>query len=109
MDIASLHRPSPAASIPIEHLDRNARLSEADKVAEATRQFEAVLLRQILTAARKQVHLTGDDTPPSAADEMYQDMINTQLADAISRSGDFGLARSLQVQFQARGTTDGPT
>lgn len=83
----------------ISRLESNPRLSEEEKVAEASRQFEAVLLRQILTAARKTV-IPSDLEENSAASDMYRDMVNAHLADAISRAGTFGLARSLQVQLQ---------
>ncbi|MGE3309190.1 MAG: rod-binding protein [Limisphaerales bacterium] len=76
---------------------RNPRVSQSEKVAEASRQFEAVLVRQILSAARKTVIHSGLENE-SAAHGIYQDMINSQLADAITGAGGLGLARSLQVQ-----------
>jgi flagellar protein FlgJ len=76
---------------------RNPQVSESDKIAEASRQFEAVLLRQILSAARKTVIRSGLEQE-SAASDMYQDMINAHLADAITGAGGLGLARSLQLQ-----------
>jgi flagellar protein FlgJ len=76
---------------------RNPKVSESDKIAEASRQFEAVLLRQILSAARKTVIRSGLEQE-SAASDMYQDMINAHLADAITGAGGLGLARSLQLQ-----------
>lgn len=99
MDIGSLHAPVAAGTIPIERLEVSTQLTSADKVAEAARQFEAILLRQILTAARKSV-IQSDLQPRSATADVYEDMLNTQLADAISRAGSFGLANSLQSQLQ---------
>jgi Rod binding domain-containing protein len=66
-------------------------------VAEVARQFEAVLLRQILQDIRKPVlaPAEGDAT----ANGIYADMINNQMADSISRSGGFGLAKSLAAQL----------
>jgi Rod binding domain-containing protein len=36
----------------------------------------------------------------TAAQGVYQDMITSQLAESISRSGCFGLAKGLEVQLQ---------
>jgi hypothetical protein len=54
--------PIKAADVPIEQLAGNSKISDRDKVAEVSRQFEAVLLRQILQETRKSVrhgHLVG--------------------------------------------------
>jgi len=81
----------------LERYARNPHVSESDKIAEASRQFEAVLLRQILSEARKTVIRSGMEQESSATD-VYQDMINAHLADAITGAGGLGLARSLQLQ-----------
>lgn len=93
----SLH-PNHGTTVPLEQLQRNGRLTEREKVDEAARQFEAVLLRQILSEARKTI-IKSDDGTDSSATQIYQDMVNVQLADAISQSGSFGLARSLRDQL----------
>ena len=71
----------------------NSSISDDAKIGEVARQFEAVLLRQILSEARKPE--SGDPT----ASGIYNDMINNQLADTISRSGHFSLAKSLKSQL----------
>ncbi len=81
----------------LEKYSRNPNVSEADKVTEASRQFEAILVRQILGAARKSVISSGLERE-SAETGMYQDMVNAQLAEAITQSGGLGLARSLHIQ-----------
>ena len=54
MELTALSpRAAAAANLPLDQLANNARLSEAQKVAEAGRQFEAVLLRQILGEGMK--------------------------------------------------------
>ncbi len=91
--------PSPhAADIPIERLAANDHLSEKEKVGEACRQFEAVLLRQIIANGQK-THFKSSLTNTSASSEIYQDMFTNQLADCISRSGALGLAQSLSSQL----------
>ena len=67
-------------------------------MAEVSRQFEAVLLRQILQETRKS-SVSPSSSADASASGIYDDMINNQLADSISRSGSFGLARSLQGQL----------
>jgi peptidoglycan hydrolase FlgJ len=87
-----------AASLPLERLASNPNLSEAEKVAEVSRQFEAILLRQILTEAGKTTFKSTWNAP-SVSKDIYQDMISSQLADSISQAGTFGLARSFQHQL----------
>lgn len=98
MDVLPLQPHVRAADIPLERLAGNSHISDKDKVSETCRQFEAVLLRQIFAEARKTVIPSGmgqDD----AVSGIYGDMVNNQLADSVSRSGTFGLARSLQNQL----------
>jgi len=94
-----IHSPHPhvqASQLPLESLAGNPNISDDDKVAEVSRQFEAVLLRQILQQARKPGVAASS---PSLSSDVYSDMINQQLAQSISRSGAFGLAKSLQGQL----------
>jgi Rod binding domain-containing protein len=97
MNILAAHPAVQASQLPLESLAGNASISDADKVAEVSRQFEAVLLRQIMQDIRKPVlaPAQGDAT----ANGIYGDMINNQMADSISRSGGFGLAKSLAAQL----------
>ncbi len=99
MDLTPLRAKVSLESIPLESLAQNAHIPETEKIREVARQFEAVLLRQILTAARKTVIASGDEHESSTTG-IYQDMINSQLADAISQSGSFGLGTSLEAQLQ---------
>ena len=94
MEIGTIQPHVNAADIPLERLATNAALSEQKKVEELSRQFEAVLLRQILSEAQKTVFKTkySDD---STASQIYRDMTVQQLADSISRSGAFGLGKTL--------------
>lgn len=93
MHVQPHHAGLNASQLPLESLAGNPNISDSDKVAEVSRQFEAVLLRQILQEARKPDPSTSKD---SLSSDVYSDMINQQLADSISRSGAFGLAKSLQ-------------
>lgn len=99
MQISPLNTGVNASQIPIENLAADKRLSEAQKIGEVARQFEAVLLRQILSEAQKKIfHSTAD--PDSMAGGIYRDMMTDQLAEKISSSGSFGLARVLERQLK---------
>ena len=98
MEISPLHNGIKAGDLPLERLTQNLHLSEEQKIHEVCGQFEAVLLRQILSKARTPLfpsHCTLD----SSVNSIYRDMSTAQLADSISKSGSFGLARNLEVQL----------
>ena len=60
------------------------------KLAKAARDFEAVLLRRMLTALEKSVQASGK------GGSMYGSMIVDAMADAISKSGGFGMAKVVE-------------
>jgi flagellar protein FlgJ len=98
MDILPLQPRVNAADLPIEQLAGNPNVSQLDKIDQACKQFEAVLLRQILGEARRTVISSGGEQD-STVSGIYNDMVTSQLADSISRSGTFGLAKSLESQL----------
>jgi Rod binding domain-containing protein len=87
-----------AGSVQLERLAGNATVSEHDKVAEVSRQFEAVLLRQILAETQKPL-LNSKSADNTTAGSIYRDMITNQLADSMSKSGSVGLAKTLERQL----------
>ena len=98
MQIPALHSQLNSPAVSAEDLARNRNVTEKDKIHELCRQFEAVLLRQILNDAQKTV-IKSDLAPKSSAHDLYQDMAVNQLAEAISQSGSFGFARSLEQEL----------
>lgn len=98
METISLQRKIDPANVPLRELPANSNIPEKEKVGEVCRQFEAVLLLQILRDARKAV-LDSQKTQDSSNLEIYADMINQQLAESISHSGMFGVAKSLEGQL----------
>ncbi|HAV62994.1 MAG TPA: hypothetical protein DCY13_11590, partial [Verrucomicrobiales bacterium] len=80
---------------------------DADKAREVARQFEAVLLRQILESANK-TGIKGLFDEESASKDVYFDMMNYHLADSISRGGGLGLATALEAQLQRMVQTTEP-
>lgn len=106
MDIAPIQRKVDAAEIAPERLAGNTQLTKKEKIAEASRQFEAVLLRQILENSQKTVIKSkyGDDSASSA---IYRDQVTTQLADSISKAGTFGFAKTFEQQLNRPVETNG--
>src|SRR5450432_447493 len=98
MEIASLQRKVDASEIEPEQLAGNSQLSRSEKIAEASRQFEAVLLRQILESTQKTV-IQSKYAENSASSAIYRDQVTSQLAQSISKSGSFGLAKVFEQQL----------
>lgn len=72
--------------------------SDRDALVEAANAFEAIFLRQMLSAMQ-QAKL-GDDLTGSSATEQFQTMQHDQIADTMATSGDFGIAEMLLRQFR---------
>ena len=98
MTIAPIKTAVDAANTPVEELAGNKSLTEQQKIAEASRQFEAIMLRQILSESQKPV-ITSEFTDNSTAAGIYQDYITNTLADSMSKSGTFGLAKVFENQL----------
>lgn len=75
--------------------------TDKQKLTEATRQFEAMLIRQILQQARQTV-IKSKFTVHSMAGEIYHDLVNAQMAESMTKSGGLGLATSLEQQLSPR-------
>jgi flagellar protein FlgJ len=99
MQINRLQRQVQASDLTPEQLVGSKAVAEQDKIAEASRQFEAVLLRQVLADAQKPV-IRSAMVKDSTSASIYRDLITNQLADSISKSGSFGLAKVLEPQLQ---------
>ncbi len=101
MNIAPLTNHVSAADVPLERLAGNRNVTEEQKISEASRQFEALLLRQILQQTQKTV-IKSKYSDDSTAAGIYHDMVSSQLADTISKSGDVGLAKTLGRQLNGQ-------
>ena len=97
MNVAPLQNNS-ATDVPVEQLVHNRALTEQQKVGEVSRQFEALLLRQILQETQKTV-IPSKYSDTSTTASIYHDMVTNELADSISKSGTLGLAQSLERQL----------
>jgi flagellar protein FlgJ len=98
MDVSLIQSKINPADVPLDRLAGDTRLTDQQKVGEAGRQFEAILLRQILTAAQKTT-FKSKYTDDSTASSVYRDMTVKQLADSMSRGGGLGLAKALNKQL----------
>jgi peptidoglycan hydrolase FlgJ len=72
------------------------------KLSEAAQAFEAVILRQMLAAAR-QAKL-ADDVFGSGASDNFREMADARLADSLAALKQFGIASLLEQQL---GRVDG--
>ena len=99
MEISPLNREVQASQLPLERLASSKEVPQEQKIAEVSRQFEAVLLRQILTQAQKPMFKNTLMPGGGATSAIYQDMVTEQLADRISQGGTFGFAKVLQQQL----------
>jgi len=98
MPISAVQHNLRTSDLPLEKLAANPQLSQADKIAGASRQFEAIFLRQILANAQKPT-FPSRFNPQSFSSGIYQDMLTTEVADQISRSGAFGFGQVLASQL----------
>lgn len=71
---------------------------ESAAIQEVSRQFEAILVRQILNTAHIGAAF-GSEGGTSTTSEVYRDLLTNQLADQISKSGDLGMARQMERQL----------
>jgi hypothetical protein len=63
------------AEVPVEKIASSKTLNEQEKVAEMTRQFEAVLLRQVLNQAYKPAFKSTMMPDAGVTGSIYQDMM----------------------------------
>lgn len=84
----------------------NKNIPERDKLQAASRAFEAIMLRQILESTQKAV-IPSSMNAESSSKAIYRDMITSQLADGIAKSGQFGLAKSFDKEWLKQLGTQG--
>ena len=74
-----------------------AQASDHVKLAGASKQFEAIFVRQMLAAARKSSF--GDDNFGGQGIETFRQMQDERFADIAAESGAFGLGRTIEAQL----------
>lgn len=98
MNIPPIQSPVDASNTPIEELAGNKHLTQQQKIHEASREFEVVMLQQILAETQKPV-ITSELTDDSTAGDIYQGYISNALAESMSKSGSFGFAKIFEQQL----------
>jgi Rod binding domain-containing protein len=95
--------PTPIRTSPAAHAGSAAagvrNDTQSRKLRESTEQFEAVLLRQILTSAQKPL-LAKPLFGKSPGDDIVRDLKTERMAEQISRTGSVGLARYLETTLR---------
>ena len=109
MEINSIQRQPQASRMSLDRIQNNPLLSEQEKIGEASKQFESLLVKQFLAEAQKTT-FASNTRMGGAASSIYKDMVVTQLADSISQSGGFGMAKAIEPQLmqQTGGRTKQP-
>ena len=85
--------------LPTELLASRGSGDSPERVAEMSRGFEAILVRQILESAQKPL-LDKSPQANSSSAGIYRDLISNQLAESISQSGCLGLGATIQKQLE---------
>ena len=98
MQVAAIQPNVDASHLSPEELANNKRLTKEQKIAEASKQFEAIMVRQILAEAQKS-SIKTEFTDNSTASSIYKDFVTTQLADSMAHAGGMGLAKTFEQQL----------
>jgi Rod binding domain-containing protein len=99
MTITPIQSPAvDAQDIAPEDLMGNKSLTEDQKIAQASRQFEAIMLQQILSETQKPV-ITSEFTDDSTAAGIYQDYVTQTLSESMSKAGTLGFAKVFEQQL----------
>ncbi len=97
MNLAPIQTGLPALGTPAAP-GKAAAANDAGKIEESARQFEAMLVRQVLADTFKPTSATGGPAAPGA--DIYQGFVTDIVADHISRGGSLGISHLLQSQLQ---------
>ena len=98
MNISPVQSTAENPNVPIEDLAGNKHLTQQQKIHEASREFESIMLQQILSEMQKPV-ITSEFTDDSTAAGIYQDYISNALAEGMSKSDSFGFAKIFEQQL----------
>ncbi len=83
--------PVSSASLPVP-------VPEREKLAEVSKQFEAIFVRQMLAEARKS-HFGGQDLLGGQGMDTFRQMQDERFADIAAQRGSFGLAKMIEAQL----------
>ena len=72
--------------------------TDREKLAGAAKQFEAIFVRQMLSAARK-TDFGGEKLFDSQAMGTFRQMQDERVADTVSSTGAFGMAKMIEARL----------
>lgn len=72
--------------------------SERERLAEAAKQFEAIFVRQMLSAARN-TDFGGDELFGGDVDKTFHEMRDARFAEIAANTGALGLATKIEAQL----------
>ncbi|MBX2883448.1 MAG: rod-binding protein [Granulosicoccus sp.] len=90
--------PAPGASTPAEPGSAGVQSSN-DKILEVAGQFEALMLTSMMKSMR--ATLSGDSLAGSTQQDMYQEMMDKEIVESITRGQGLGLKQLLAQQLGA--------
>jgi Rod binding domain-containing protein len=92
----------------LRNIVHNDTFTEEQKIAEMSRQFESVLVKQFLEDGMKPI-FKGMLDESTAKHAMYRSLFTDALANNITQSSNFGFASALQAQLQPKAADNGTT
>jgi flagellar protein FlgJ len=87
----------------LQKLKNTATKDPNQGVKAAARQFEALMLNQMLKSMRAASAPMKSDLVESSSTDFYTEMLDTQLAQNMAGKGGLGLAERIEAQLRARG------
>ena len=103
MQVAAIKAKIDTSHLTPEQLANDKQLTKEQKIAEASKQFEAIMVRQILAESQKS-QIKTEFTDNSTASGIYKDFVTDQLATSISHAGGIGLAKTFEQQLSRPAT-----
>ena len=100
------YQPSPLASTSdLGRLANHPHLKEEEKMEAVAKEFEVMLVKQVLKSAQQPMTDSGSTLfPTQGTGAIYGDMMVDTLAGSIGRAGQLGLARMFQQQLASQPT-----
>lgn len=98
MNAVSNILPEKAMDLPIEKLANVKTLDEKQKVAIASRHFETLFLRMLLSEVQKPL-IKSKFVSNSARDQIYRDFMVSNLAEALAKSEPLKISSMIQNQI----------
>ncbi|HEY1790564.1 MAG TPA: rod-binding protein [Verrucomicrobiae bacterium] len=95
------------SNIPVEDLAGNKHLTKQQKIHEASRQFEAIMLQQIMSEMQKPV-INSEFTDDSTAAGIYQDYMTNALSQSMSKNDSLGFAKIFEEQLSPHPSKPNP-